>query len=299
MGLSVVILAAGKGKRMASDIPKILHPLGGIPLLERVVRTAKLLKPTNIHVVYGNGGSAVREELNYLDVHWVKQEKQLGTGHAVLQAMPFCKEEDQVLVLYGDVPLISLKTLRHLLESSPQDSLGLVVAELKDPTGLGRIIRNEGGNIIRIVEHKNATPKQLKIREINTGIMTASAHLFKRWLPTLGNTNRQKEYYLTDAVALAVSEGRSVIGVLAHCAEEVQGVNDRWELARLERYYQKTMAKKLSLAGVTIVDPYRFDMRGEEVHISHDVTIDINVILEGKIRIGSNTTIGPNVCLKN
>jgi len=299
MGLSIVILAAGKGERMASDIPKILHPLGGIPLLERVVSTVQALKADKIHIVYGNGGSAVHDELSYLPVHWVRQEEQLGTGHAVLQALPHCKDDDQVLVLYGDVPLISLKTLRHLLKNTPHTGLGLVVAELENPTGLGRIIRNEMGNIVRIVEHKDATPTQLKICEINTGIMTATVQRLKNWLPQLKNSNCQKEYYLTDIVALAVADGYPVGGIMAHCSEEVKGVNDRWELANLERHFQRTMAKKLALAGATIIDPNRLDMRGDDVHVAHDVTIDVNVVLEGKIRIGKNSTIGPHVVLKN
>lgn len=299
MGLSIVILAAGKGKRMASDIPKILHPLGGIPLLERVVNTAQALKADSIHVVYGNGGSAVHDELDYLPVHWVKQEEQLGTGHAVLQVLPHCKDDDQVLVLYGDVPLISLKTLRHLLESTPRSDLGLVVAKLENPTGLGRIIRNEMGNIVGIVEHKDATLAQLKICEINTGIMTATAQHLKNWLPQLKNSNCQKEYYLTDIVALAAADGHPVGGIMTRCSEEVKGVNDRWELVNLERHFQRTMAKKLALAGATIIDPNRFDMRGDNVHVAHDVTIDVNVVLEGKIRIGKNSTIGPHVILKN
>ncbi len=299
MGLSVVILAAGKGKRMVSDTPKVLHRLGGIPLLERVVNTAKALHASTIHVIYGNGGSEVRDKLDYLPVHWVLQEEQLGTGHALMQAIPYFKDDDQVLVLSGDVPLISIKTLRDLLNNTPHNSLGLVVAELSDPTGLGRIIRNEMGNIIRIVEHKDANKQQLAIREINTGILTASVSHLKSWLPRLGNMNQQKEYYLTDIIALAVSDGISVGGILAHCPEEVQGVNDRWELTKLERYYQQTMAKKLALAGVTFADPNRLDVRGDDVQVGHDVFIDANVILEGKIRIGNDTRIGSNVVLKN
>lgn len=299
MRLSVVILAAGKGKRMASDISKVLHHIGGISLLERVINTAQLLKAYAIHVVYGNGGSLVREKFNHLPVHWVEQNEQLGTGHAVLQAIPFCNDNDQILVLYGDVPLISAKTLQDLLHSTPSSGLGLVVAELPDPTGLGRIIRNELGNIISIVEHKDASKQQLKIREINTGIMTTSSTNLKRWLPKLGNNNRQKEYYLTDAVAMAVAEGCPVGGVMAHCFEEVQGVNDRWDLTKLERYFQQSMAKKLALTGATIIDPSRIDIRSDNVYVSHDVVIDVNVILEGKIRLGRNVRIGPNVLLKN
>ncbi|WP_267257243.1 bifunctional UDP-N-acetylglucosamine diphosphorylase/glucosamine-1-phosphate N-acetyltransferase GlmU [Coxiella endosymbiont of Ornithodoros maritimus] len=299
MGLSVIILAAGQGKRMASNTPKILHPLGGIPLLEHVVNTAKLLNPHIIHVVYGNGGSHVREKLNYLPVHWIQQSQQLGTGHAVLQAIPFCQNEDRVLILYGDVPLISPKTLNSLLENTPPNGLGVVVAELSDPTGLGRIIRDDLGNILNIVEHKDAAEHQLKIREINTGIMTTTATNLKKWLPQLNNNNCQKEYYLTDTVALAVAEGCPVGGVHPQCCEEVQGVNDRWELTKLECYYQRLMAKKLALAGVTIIDPERFDARGENIEIAPDVVIDVNVILEGNVQLDRNVRIGPNVILKN
>jgi bifunctional UDP-N-acetylglucosamine pyrophosphorylase/glucosamine-1-phosphate N-acetyltransferase len=299
MRLSVIILAAGKGKRMSSDIPKVMHPLAGIPLLERVVNTAKSLKADAIYVVYGNGGSTVRQSLDYLPVHWVEQEKQLGTGHAVLQALPHCSDRDRVLILYGDVPLITTATLENLLEATPPNGLGLVVAELADPTGLGRIVRNAMGNIIHIVEHKDAQQEQLKIREINTGIMTASAAHLKKWLPQLKNTNRQKEYYLTDVVALAVADGCPVDGVITPCAEEVQGVNDRWELAKLERYYQLILAKKLALAGTRILDPHRIDVRGDDIEIGQDAVIDVNVVMEGRIRIGKNSQIGPNVYLKN
>lgn len=299
MHLSVIILAAGKGKRMSSSLPKVLHRLAGIPLLERVVNTAKTLHPDTLHVVYGNGGSAVRQALDYLPVNWVEQEKQLGTGHAVLQALPHCQDRDRVLILYGDVPLISAETLQKLLDTTSLNDLGLVVAELEDPTGFGRIIRDQQGNIIDIVEQKDATPEQLKIREINTGIMTASAAHLKKWLPQLKNTNQQKEYYLTDIVALAVAGGCQVNGVRTPQSSEVQGINDRWELAKLERYHQYQVAKKLALAGVTIRDPNRIDVRGDDIQIGQDVTMDINVVMEGKIRIGNQSTIGPNVYLKN
>lgn len=299
MALNVIILAAGKGKRMASKVPKILHKLAGISLLERVIKTVQSLHSDQINIVYGSGDNAVPERLNKLSVNWIKQEEQLGTGHAALQALPRIKDEDQVLILYADVPLISARTLKHLLESTPQNGLGLVVAELENPAGLGRIIRNEMGNIVRIVEHKDATPKQLKIREINTGIMTTQGRHLKKWLPKLKNNNRQKEYYLTDIVSLAVAEDFPVGGVLVHHPEEVQGVNDRWELALLERYYQRQIAKRLALAGATIVDLDRLDVRGDDTHVGHDVIIDVNVILEGKIRIGKNSRIGANVVLKN
>lgn len=298
MSLKVVILAAGKGRRMVSEIPKVLHPLGGIPLLTHVVKTAQQLSADEIYVVYGNGGSTVHEELSHLPVTWIDQHKQLGTGHAVLQAMPYCNEDDQVLVLYGDVPLISLDTLRRLLRDTPPNGLGLVVAELKDPTGFGRIIRNDVANIIGIVEHKDASKAQLKIKEINTGIMTVSAGQLKSWLPQLTNQNSQQEYYLTDIVALAVSSGRPVGGVMVDRIEEIQGVNDRVQLATLERRYQQCLARDLMYAGVTIVDPKRIDIRGE-VEIESDVILDINVVLEGKVSIGKNSYIGPNVVLRN
>lgn len=299
MGLSVVILAAGNGKRMVSDnLPKILHRLGGFALLEHVVKTAQTLQADSIHVVYGHGGDQVTKQMAHLDVNWVKQEGPLGTGHAVLQAMPFCSDDDQVLVLYGDVPLISLKTLRQLQEETPHNGVGLIVTEPDDPSGFGRIIRNEMGNIKAIVEHRDADEQQLKIREINTGILMASAKHLKSWLPKLKNKNKQKEYYLTDIVALAVDEGFPVGGVLAHNAYEFQGVNDRWQLAKLERYYQRTLAKQLALSGVTVLDYTRIDIRGE-ADIAPDTTLDVNVVLEGKVKIGKHCRIGPNVYLKD
>ena len=298
MGLKVVILAAGKGKRMASNVSKVLHPLGGIPLLQRVVNTAESLNPDDIFVVYGNGGSYVRDQLSDLAVTWVKQDEQLGTGHAVLQAIPACKHNDNVLVLYGDVPLITTKTLKQLLKDTPRNGLGLMVTELEDPSGFGRIIRNEMGNIVAIVEEKDATNVQRRIKEINTGIISASAKLLKSWLPVLKNNNKQQEYYLTDIVALAVSSGHPVGGIMAHCREEVRGVNDRWQLAKLERYYQYTYAKQLSYSGVTVADPNRLDVRGHLV-TGIDIYFDVNVVIEGMVKIGSNCVIGPNVLLKD
>lgn len=300
MRLTVVILAAGKGKRMASNIPKVLHSLGGIPLLERVVKTAQTLNADKIHVVYGtDDGRQVREKLSYLSVNWVEQEKQLGTGHALLQAIPLCSDEDQILVLYADVPLISSQTLTYLLQNTPTDGLGLVATESPNPQGFGRIIRDEYGNIIEIVEHKDAHDQQRKICEINTGILTASAKNLKNWLPYITNNNRQKEYYLTDMVALASAMGFAVKSVKPSFHEEIQGINDRWELIHLERYYQRLMAKKLVLAGATIADPNRVDIRGENIQVSQDVFIDVNVVLEGKIQLGTNVRIGSNVILKN
>lgn len=298
MGLSVIILAAGSGKRMVSTKPKILHTLGGTALVEHVVNTAQQLSADAIHVVYGNGGTLVPQKLNHLNVNWIRQDAQLGTGHAVQQAIPHCPDDHQVIVLYGDVPLISVNTLRQLQKETPHNGLGLIVAELDDPAGFGRIVRNELGNIISIVEHKDATENQLKIHEVNTGIIMTSAKHLKTWLPKLKNANKQNEYYLTDIVALAVEEGVSVGGVYAHRREEMQGVNDRWQLANLERYYQYDLARALTLQGVTVMDPTRLDIRGD-VDIAIDVTLDVNVILEGRVKIGAHSVIGPNVVLKN
>jgi bifunctional UDP-N-acetylglucosamine pyrophosphorylase / glucosamine-1-phosphate N-acetyltransferase len=298
VGLKIIILAAGKGKRMTSTLPKVMHSIGGKPMLEHVVNTARTLNPDNIYVIYGNGGSRIKDDMAYLNVDWVEQHEQLGTGHAVLQALPYCDEKDQVLVLYGDVPLTSTRLLKQLLQDTPPHGLGLVVTELKTPDGFGRIIRNDVGNIVAIVEHKDAVDWQLQIKEINTGILTASASYLKQQLPQLKNNNTQAEYYLTDTVSIAVAEGIPVGGVLAHEPEEVLGVNDRWQQVKLERYYQYTQAKKLSLTGVHIADFNRLDIRGE-VKIGLDSFIDINVVLEGNVSIGNNCTIGPNVKISN
>jgi len=302
MTLSIIILAAGKGKRMRTDLPKVLHTLAGCTLLERVVRTAESLNPDTIYVVYGNGGHLVRSEMAHLHVEWVEQPEALGTGHAVSQVLPFlkkaAKENQQVLILYGDVPLISKDTLQRLLQNTPENALGLVVTELDNPTGFGRIIRDEIGNIAAIVEQKDATPEQQALHEINTGIMTTSAAHLQVWLPRLKSHNAQSEYYLTDIVAMAVADGYSVGGVLAHSQEEVRGVNNLLELAQLERIYQRQKAEELMREGVTLLDPNRFDVRGD-ITIAPDVIIDVNVILEGTVSIGAHTSIGPNTVLRN
>ncbi len=298
MSLNIVILAAGSGNRMQSNLPKVLHRLAGVSMLERVVNVAKEFEPKNIYVVYGNGGKQVTECMQHLPVKWVEQKHMLGTGHALQQVLPHLKDRDQVLVLYADVPLISKKTLAALLKSTPKNALGLIVAEFDDPTGFGRIVRSEGGNIVSIVEHKDATKQQLKIKEINTGILTTTVQHLKEWLPRLKNKNAQKEYYLTDIFAMAVEAGFYVGGVLAHCQQEVRGVNNLHELSQLERYYQQQKAIELMRRGVTIMDPSRFDLRGD-LQIGKDVIIDINTVIEGDVSIGANTVIGPNVILRN
>jgi bifunctional UDP-N-acetylglucosamine pyrophosphorylase/glucosamine-1-phosphate N-acetyltransferase len=296
MGLHVVILAAGSGTRMKSAIPKVLHTIGGLPMLEHVVRTASTLNPDRIHVIYGNGGDTVPTALAHLDVNWVLQAQQLGTGHAVMQALPFCGDDDQVLVLYGDVPLITTATLLQLLKETPHNGLGLIVTEIDDPSGFGRIVRNEMGNILAIVEHKDASEAQLLINEINTGILTTTVKHLQTWLPAVKNQNKQNEYYLTDIVALAVEEGSPVGGVLAHCHEEVQGVNDRWQQASLEQYYQYIQAKRLASAGVTLYNPATITVHGE-LEIGCDSIIESGVVFKGQVTIGKRCHIGPNCVL--
>ena len=298
MTLHVVILAAGQGKRMKTDTPKVMHTIGGVPMLERVVRVAEKLNPQKIHVIYGNGGSVVRDTLSHLSVNWVEQEKQLGTGHAVLTALPDCQSADRILVLLGDVPLISEETLSRLIQDTPKEGVGIVVAELEDPIGLGRIIRNEMGHIEAIVEQRDATPLQVVIKEVNTGILVAPAKRLREWLPELKNNNKQQEYYLTDIVSYAVHEGYNVGGIKARSTEEVQGVNDLWQLSKLETYHYQQVAKQLSLQGVRVMDPRRLIARAE-MDIANDVVIDVNVVLEGTVKIGAHTYIGPNVILRD
>jgi bifunctional UDP-N-acetylglucosamine pyrophosphorylase/glucosamine-1-phosphate N-acetyltransferase len=297
MSLSIVILAAGNGSRMKSNLPKVLHPLGGVPMLERIILTAKELEPKSIHVVYGSGGENVIKAMEHLNADWVYQDKQLGTGHAVAQVMPSLNSEDQILVLFGDVPLITPETLRRLLDETPANGLGLIISELEDSAGFGRIIRNDNDNIIGIVEHKDANEQELEIKEINTGIMTGSVKHFKEWLPQLKDSNAQHEYYLTDVVSLAVKNG-FYVGAVKAPFDEVRGINDRWQLAQVERLYQHDLAKDLALSGVTILDFNRLSMRGD-IKIDKDVTLDVNVVLEGDVTIGENSYIGPNVIIKD
>jgi bifunctional UDP-N-acetylglucosamine pyrophosphorylase/glucosamine-1-phosphate N-acetyltransferase len=298
MKLSVIILAAGRGTRMQSKQPKVLHAIAGKSMLERVVNTAEQLSPQEIFVVYGYQGDLLRASLPHLKVTWVEQKEQLGTGHAVMQAAPNIPDDHRVLVLYGDVPLISQTTLEKLIMKASEKSIGMITADLDDPAELGRIVRDQSGNFIKIVEYKDATEVQRDIHEINSGIYSFPAHYLQSWLPNLSIENVQKEYYLTDVLSMAVKEGVAVATVYPNDNCEVMGVNDRLQLATLERHYQKIHTDNLMRQGMTMLDPTRVDIRGDVV-TQEDVTVDINVIFEGQVTLGRGCHIGPNCIIKN
>ncbi|MGH8538473.1 MAG: bifunctional UDP-N-acetylglucosamine diphosphorylase/glucosamine-1-phosphate N-acetyltransferase GlmU [Gammaproteobacteria bacterium] len=298
MNLSIVVLAAGQGKRMYSDVPKVLHALAGRPLLEHVYRAAAWLSAERIYVVYGHGGERVRETLRHLDVTWIEQSRQLGTGHAVAQALPSIDSRNGVLILYGDVPLITSETLQRLKDALAEGGIGLLAVDLDDPGGYGRIVRDCSGAVVRIVEHKDATPEERAIREVNTGMMAIPAAHLLRWIERLDDRNTQREYYLTDIIGMAVGEGIPIKTVAAGSVYEVMGINDRAQLADLERHYQRLQAQHLMRSGVTLRDPSRFDLRGE-IAFGRDVVIDVNVILEGRVKLGDRVHIGPNSYLRD
>ncbi|MGX2947656.1 bifunctional UDP-N-acetylglucosamine diphosphorylase/glucosamine-1-phosphate N-acetyltransferase GlmU [Frederiksenia canicola] len=295
--LSVVILAAGKGTRMYSDLPKVLHNIAGKPMVKHVIDTAKQLKAENIHLIYGHGGELLQSRLKDEPVNWVLQAEQLGTGHAMQQAAPFFADDENIVMLYGDAPLITKETLEKLIEAKTEGGIGLLTVVLDNPTGYGRIIR-ENGSVVGIVEQKDANPEQLKIQEINTGVMVASGASFKKWLAQLDNSNAQGEYYITDVIAMANRDGFNVQAIQATDLMEVEGANNRLQLAALERYFQRKQAEKLLLAGVTLIDPSRFDLRGTVSH-GKDVEIDVNVVLEGDVKLGDRVKIGAGSVLKN
>ena len=282
---------------MRSSLPKVLHPIAGNSMLGHVIHTARQLDPQRIHVVIGHGADAVRERLAADDLNFVLQDKQLGTGHAVAQAVPFI-ESDTVLILYGDVPLIEVETLRRLLKKVAPQQLGLLTVELDDPTGYGRIVRDAQGQVTAIVEQKDADETQRAITEGNTGILAMPFAQLSGWMSRLSNNNAQGEYYLTDVIAMAVGDGLVVATEQAHDAMEVQGANDRKQLSELERHYQLRAGLRLMAQGVTLRDPARFDVRGD-VTVGRDVLIDINVILEGKVVIEDDVVIGPNCVIKD
>jgi bifunctional UDP-N-acetylglucosamine pyrophosphorylase/glucosamine-1-phosphate N-acetyltransferase len=298
MPLSVVILAAGQGKRMKSEWPKVLQPLAGRALLKHVIDTARLLSPAAIHVVYGHGGARVREALESEGLSWALQAQQLGTGHALMQALPGIPDAHTVLVLYGDVPLIRRDTLAALLQLCDSKTLAILTVMLADPSGYGRIVRDARGRIRKIVEHKDASKQELRVRESNTGIIAAPAKLLKKWLALVKNNNAQGEYYLTDAAAIAAKGKFNVVPLVAHTETEVLGVNDKVQLAQVEAAYRQERARELMLAGVTLIDPARLDVRGT-VSCGRDVELDVNVVLEGTVRIGDRVRIGPNCMLRD
>ena len=297
MSFSAVILAAGKGTRMYSNLPKVLHTLAGKPMAKHVIDTCAGLGANNIHLVYGHGGDQMQATLNEEPVNWVLQAEQLGTGHAVNQACPDLAEDEKVLILYGDVPLISSETLENLLDAQPDGGIALLTVVLDDPTGYGRIVRRNGP-VVAIVEQKDASEEQKLIKEINTGVMVANGGDLKRWLSALKNDNAQGEYYLTDIIEIAHNEGRAVEAVHPVRAIEVEGVNNRVQLAKLERAFQGMQAERLLEQGVMLRDPSRFDLRGE-LQCGTDVEIDANVIIEGSVSLGNNVVIGAGSILKD
>ena len=295
--MNVVILAAGQGKRMRSDLPKVLHRLGGRPLLAHVLDTARELGAGRICVVYGHGGEAVREALDADDLVWVRQEPQLGTGHAVLQTLTFLNADAPTLVLYGDVPLIGAATLSRLVGLAGS-GLGILTEDLEEPGGYGRIVRDEEGRVQRIVEERDASDEERALSEINTGFMVAPTPALLRWLPSLDNNNAQGEYYLTDIVGLAIDEGMPVATTQPDAAWEVLGVNSKVQLAELERLHQYRNALLLMEQGVTLLDPDRIDVRGE-LDCGRDVTIDVSCVFEGRVVLGDGVEIGAHCVLKN
>jgi bifunctional UDP-N-acetylglucosamine pyrophosphorylase/glucosamine-1-phosphate N-acetyltransferase len=298
MPLDIVILAAGQGTRMNSARPKVLHTIAGKPMLQHVIDAARVFDDARLHVVIGHGAEQVQEAITDPAIHWVVQSQQLGTGHAVAQALPFLRQKATVLILYGDVPLVNPSTLKQLVLSVEQDSMALLTVELDNPSGYGRIIRDAAQNIACIVEQKDASEEQLRITEVNTGIMAATVVQLSRWLPALDSNNAQKEFYLTDIIAMARADAVSINSQHALSEAEVLGVNDRHQQARLERIVQERQARALMAQGVTLMDPQRFDCRGH-VRAGRDVCIDVNVVFEGDIELGDNVIIEPNCFIRN
>jgi len=297
--LSIVILAAGQGKRMKSDLPKVLQPLAGRPLLGHVISTAQSLHPASVHVVFGHGGDRVREAFAAdSELQWALQAEQLGTGHAVQQALPALNDDAIALILYGDVPLIRADTLANLLALAGEGAMSLLTVMLDDPTGYGRIVRDADGKVLRIVEQKDATADELTIREGNTGVMAVPVIQLRAWLARLKNSNAQGEYYLTDIIEMAVADGIEVKPLIAPTIAEVLGINDKLQLAEVEAEHRRLRARELMQAGATLVDPARVDVRGS-LSIGRDVLIDINVVFEGRVTLGDRVRIGPNSVLRD
>lgn len=297
MNLEIIILAAGQGTRMKSALPKVLHPVAGVPMLAHVVQTARQLSPRAIHVVVGHQADAVKQALAEEDIVWAVQAQRLGTGHAVLQAMPEVAADSTVLVLYGDVPLLTPATLEKLVARAVSGP-ALLTACFDDPTGYGRVLRDDPGHVLGVVEHKDADPQELLIKEINTGVLAAPAADLNLYLPSVGNANSQGEYYLPDVLAMAVADGKPVSAQVAQSELEVLGVNDRVQLGQVEREFQQRTANQLQREGVHIADSARLDVRGS-LTCGEDVSIDVNVVIEGDVVLGDSVSIGPNCVLKN
>ena len=297
--MNIVILAAGMGKRMNSDLPKVLHPLAGKSLLGHVVDTARTLDPQRLVVVYGHGGEQVQAAFaGQTDVQWALQSPQLGTGHAVAQAVPMLVDDVPTLILYGDVPLVKASTLQRLAEAAQGGKLALLSQHVADPTGYGRVVRDAAGNVSRIVEQKDADAETLKINEVNTGILVCPTGPLKRWLTALKNDNAQGEYYLTDVIAAAVADGTGVVTAHPDAEWETLGVNSKTQLAFLERRHQRNLADRLTDSGVMLADPDRIDIRGT-LECGRDVFIDVGCVFEGTVRLGKGVKIGPNCVLKD
>jgi bifunctional UDP-N-acetylglucosamine pyrophosphorylase/glucosamine-1-phosphate N-acetyltransferase len=296
--MEVIVLAAGQGKRMRSVLPKVLQPLAAKPMLAHVLDTARILEARRIVVVYGHGGEVVREALDAPDLAWARQDPPQGTGHAVQQAMPLVDDGDTALILYGDVPLIGVPTLQRLMAAASDTTLALLTVSMDNPTGYGRILRDGAGKVTRIVEEKDATADERRVQEVNTGILAAPVARLRQWLGNLKNDNAQGEYYLTDIIAMAVADGLEVVTTQPDAFEETLGVNNKTQLAELERIHQRNIARSLTDAGVTVIDPARLDVRGS-LECGRDVEIDINCIFEGTVVLGDGVRIGANCIVRN
>ena len=297
MNLSVIILAAGAGTRMRSLKPKVLHELAGIPMVEHVYNTARALGAKQVQVVYGHGGDLLRQECEHFEVEWALQSEQLGTAHAVEQASPNVDGDDVVLILYGDVPLTKAETLETLISNVTANNVSLLTVELDDPTGYGRIVRKKG-RVVSIVEHKDASDEIRRIKEVNTGILAVNAAYLNHCLNKIDNDNVQGEYYLTDIIAQAVNDGNEVITTQVEHSYEVEGINDRKQLARLERIYQRGIADSLLIDGIGLADPDRLDVRGQ-LSVGNDSFIDINCVFEGEVNLGTGVVVGPGCVIKD
>ena len=296
--LDILILAAGKGTRMRSDLPKVLHPVGGKALVQHVADTARKVGGEQLLIIVGHGAEKVEEKMAAPDVKFVLQAQQLGTGHAVQQALPHLRNDATVLILYGDVPLTKAETLQKLIAKVSDSQMGLLTVNMQNPTGYGRIVRDANGKVIAIVEHKDASDEQKKINEINTGIMAVKAKHLQKWLPQLSNNNAQGEYYLTDIIAMAKADGISIQVEQPDAVEEVEGINNRQQQAALERFYQQQKANELMVAGVSLLDPSRIDIRGN-LTAGRDVVIDVNCVFEGDVVLGDGVVIEPNCVIIN